>query len=169
MKHDTDPEPAARTRRVSNYYDMIAPTHQVAKTLDNLLAREARGTLLLRYDAGVELAATCEREDVYGAYAVEQLATYLGSRRAEFYDLLAVVRAFTRDEVEQLANRRMFDGGRIKPEHLVMLARVSATERAALTERVFVESLKPRQLATAIRKRWAERRAALAAVRSPLG
>lgn len=137
----------------------------VAKEARRVALVEARGLLLIRYDLGVRLRAVCEREDRYTARGVELLATYLGVPPKDFYGLIAVANAFSRTEVEAMANRLMSDGGRLTHDHVVAIGQARRADYAELIERVFEESFTIRQLRKLLRDREVARSAARAARR----
>lgn len=148
-------------------HDAMPPAlKSVALKARNLALVEARGNLLLRYDLGVRLRVVSEDEGQYTARGIQLLARYLGVPANEFYDLIAVVKAFTKEQVEAMADRRMSNGGHVTPGHLVAIARSSRAWRDDLVAAVFEESLTVRQLARLVREREAARRASLEAKRA---
>ena len=152
MKHDIDPEEAARTRRGQYLlrHDRADPTgRQDPRRPPRTGSPRCPAPPVRRRRP---LAATCEREDVYGAYAVEQVATYLGAppdRAMRSARRRPRVHAHRRRAVGHPTHVRRGSGHTRSPRQ----ARTCQRDRtAALTERVFVESLTPRQLATEIRR-----------------
>lgn len=128
-------------RRLVALDDMTESLKVVARKIDQKLEIETRGLLLLRYDVARLLHAVWEDATSYGACAIELLSHYLGIDSVVLYDLRGLAPAFSREEVEQLARRRMSNGARISPAHLMKIAREPRKDRAALLERVFEQSL----------------------------
>jgi len=106
------------------YEKMTPELRKLAEKLAGMLAREAYGHLLIRYDMGVYIAKVIAEEARYGANAVEQLATFLKMHPNDLYDMRNVTIVFTREQVQALSGRRMADGNHLSYRHLVVLAKV---------------------------------------------
>jgi hypothetical protein len=139
---------------------------KMARYLQELNEKEARGILLLKHDFGTVIWQVCENEARYGANAMRLLANYLGAKVEDLYSLIYFRKAFSREEVEGMALRRLSDGGRIKIDHLIAISRVPWKDRAGLLERVFNESLSVVQLRRVLGKSEADRAAQLGALRA---
>ena len=154
-----------------NRHSMSEPLQAVATELEELAEKEARGLLLLKYQAAIRVRHVLRHESEFGWNAINQLACYLGVKSSKLYELKELPAEFSAERLKELAKARFADGGHITFEHLVVLLKVkNPTRREELLRRVFDEGLTPRQLDRFLRKqerdRWAAIRARVQAERT---
>lgn len=150
--------PRTLSRMQSRWYwavkGLVPPLRTRCDALADRMAKLTRGILLSHYDIGRIVAGIAQDQSVYGSNAVMLLAQCLGVCDVWLWRLRNLTIHFSREELEQLAARRMDNGGHITLEHVHLLAGLERPqERRELTERVFAEALTHRQLAKLIRQR----------------
>jgi hypothetical protein len=126
---------------------MTLPTQAVAQYVESALGGEKRQGLLIRHDIGSRSKQAVEEKATYGCQAVQQIAEYVGMSADRLYKLCSYAESYSREQLEQWAERQMSNGGRLSYNHLTTILIVKyAMERLRLVERVFEESLSVRAL-----------------------
>lgn len=106
-----------------------------------------------RYRVGAVVAELKAQPEVYGAGAVQLVASALAQDEASLYRHARVAERWTLVEFEALVARRMRDGSAPTWSHLVVLASVdSKARRERLLERILGESLSVRRLEEVVRE-----------------
>lgn len=150
----TDPENTALAeadKRAALYEEFTPALKKLATYCRDIDAKVRRGNILARYDMGKKLADAAAAEDQYGVESLPKLATYLGTNVTELNDLRSFATSYKREQVEQLCEKEMANGGRITLNHLLAIMRVSrGDDRRKLWGRVFAESLSIKELAQEI-------------------
>jgi hypothetical protein len=119
----------------------------VYEAIRGLLAGAARDEARSRHQVGVLIAGVKRERDKYGARAVEQLASALGSNVHTLYRCAGVCECWAPDELEVLRERTTAKGQPLSWSHLVLLSGVtSETRRAELVDKALQDALTVREL-----------------------
>ena len=117
------------------------------EAIRKLLAGAARDEARSRHQVGVLIAGVKKERDKYGARAVEQLASALGSNVHTLYRCAGVCERWAPDELELLLRRTTTKGQPLSWSHLVLLSGVtSEPRRAELVDRALKDALTVREL-----------------------
>lgn len=119
----------------------------VYESIRKLLAGATRDEARSRHQIGVLIAGVKKAHDKYGARAVEQLASALGSSVHTLYRCAAVSECWAPAQIEALLRRTTLHGQPLSWSHLVLLAGVtSATRRTELVDKALEDALTVREL-----------------------
>src|SRR4051812_12983221 len=135
-------------KRLQVFKEMPEPLQEKARHFESLLGRGIKGTILIHYDMGAELAEILEDEGKYGSRAAIQLANYLPvpgetekSRQTALYALMGFASEFDRKYVEENSMRQMKRGGFLQLGHWLALSRIKEKkEQNRLLEKVINNS-----------------------------
>ncbi len=150
------PEQKART---ALFESMDPKLQAVAKTFEAVDQQLAKNDLVSRHRLGVKIREIIDNDNVYGAGAVEKLATYLGSYTASgLYNLRTVAEMFTEEQLTAAATRTNGAGGHITYTHILEISKIkSEGNRTKMLERAFKESLSAGQIASEVATKYATR------------
>lgn len=138
---------------------MLPALAKVAARLGKVERKLNRGTILARYDMGSKLIEVVCDEDKYGTESLPKLAVYLHRKTLELDDLRCLARTYTREQIEQLIDRKTAKGNYITLNHLLVLMRIArGSERREWLDRVFTEDLTVSQLAKEIDGKFSRKR-----------
>jgi hypothetical protein len=119
----------------------------VYESIRKLLACAARDDARSRHQIGVLIGTVKKAADKYGARAVEQLASALGSNVHTLYRCAAVSECWSPTQLEALLRRTTPQGQPLSWSHLVLLAGVTASKRRAeLVDKALEDALTVREL-----------------------
>lgn len=122
----------------------------------------AKLDIMTRWEIGEIVREVTNNERKYGKGIVEQLAKALGGENSqnELYQYRLLANTYTKEHLERLINRPMFNGNQIAWSHLRLLISIdrdtpSSEVRAEMTELLYTEHMTAATLADRIRKRLA--------------
>ena len=119
----------------------------VYESIRKLLAGATRDEARSRHQIGVLIGEVKNARDKYGARAVEQLASALGSNVHTLYRCAAVSECWSSTQLEALLRRTTPHGQPLSWSHLVLLAGVTpARRRAELLDKALEDALTMREL-----------------------
>lgn len=121
---------------------------KACESIRELLASAGRSEVRSRHAVGVIVSEVKRTRHKYGARAVAQIATALGTDEQTLYRCAVVAECWTEPQIEALLERTTELGQPLSFSHFVLLASVSsARTRAALFDRAVREALSVRRLA----------------------
>jgi hypothetical protein len=128
--------------------DGLSPAlRSVYEAIRGLLAGAARDEARSRHEVGVLIAGVKRGREKYGARAVEQLASALGTNVHTLYRCAGVCERWAPDELESLLTRTTAKGQPLSWSHLVLLSGVTSdVRRAELVDRALKDALTVREL-----------------------
>jgi len=119
----------------------------VYESIRKLLAGATRDEARSRHQVGTLIAEVKKARDKYGARAVEQLASALGTNVHTLYRCAAVAECWSPGQLESLLRRTTAQGQPLSWSHLVVLAGVSSPrQRTELLDRALQDALSVREL-----------------------
>jgi hypothetical protein len=134
----------AKTRHFEALNPGLRPVYE---SIRKLLAGAARDEARSRHQIGVLIGSVKKAPDKYGARAVDQLASALGSNVHTLYRCSAVSECWSPVQLDVLLRRTTPHGQPLSWSHLVLLAGVTtATRRTELLDKAIEDALTVRDL-----------------------
>jgi hypothetical protein len=130
------------------HFEALSPgLRPVYESIRKLLAGAARDEARSRHQIGVLIGTVKKAPDKYGAHAVGQLASALGSNVHTLYRCSAVSECWSPGQLDALLRRTTPHGQPLSWSHLVLLAGVTtAKRRTELLDKALEDALTVREL-----------------------
>lgn len=115
------------------------------------IERLAEANILARYEIGIRVKESTN-EKTYGTGAVERLAESFGKQFTadQLLQCRRLAQAFSRSQIEKLANRKTSGGNLVSYTHLAVLAGLPPDKRHEFQKRIFKEDLTTDELMAAV-------------------
>ena len=145
-------------RRTALLKEMTPALQKLVVSFDKRLMAEAKGSIILWYDMGLEIAGALKDTKHYGTNAVEQMAEYESVTPAFLYNMRNVTIAFTRAQITALIERKTATGKHLCFNHISRLANVNkVADRNKLIEDVYTQDMSIAQLESEISAKYAKK------------